>query len=433
MKSSSLIKIFIILSLFLISCSQENLVGINSNNSQKGSIALKIDKTTTPPEVCQLTALLSRQGYDTLSSSINVGNDSLNVLTFENVPIGGWYLNVNAMDAEGKIIYKGESNVTIIEDETIDVHLTLNLVGNGEGSIKIFIDWGTKWIDYINNPVIIKYNADYDKYGVGACFVFKDDNNYKMWYTGLSENGMGYGYYAYSDDGLSWKKYSETPVLFPDTNGGWDSHHVSPGPVIKEDGTYKMYYSGWSDQYGKWPVGLATSTDGIHWIKYKSNPVIIGSGWNNSIRPQSVIKMNGKYFLYFTGGLDNNCRIGVATSVDGYNWGMYSGNPILNSEKTWEGYGVAFPSVIFDENHLKMVYQGILQSNTSFGFAYSSDGFHWTKSQNNPFFRTENCNNSFNKISFPFFIKINNESRVYYTGIDVYSTDWDLCLTSMFQ
>jgi len=83
-----------------------------------------------------------------------------------------------------------------------------------------------------------------------------------------------YVYYAFSEDGLSWEKYGETPVLFPDSTYSWDSYHVSSGPVIKENGIYKMYYSGWNDQYGDWPVGLATSEDGINWTRYANNPIV---------------------------------------------------------------------------------------------------------------------------------------------------------------
>jgi len=416
--------------LFMNSCSKERLVGIN-NNSTNGSVFLKVSNSTIPFEVRVITARLSRLNYDTLQASINATNDSL--ISFDNVPVGNWHLEADAKNSEGKIIYTGETNVNIIEDQTVDIYLTLSRVGSELGNIRIYIEWDSKWIDYINNPLITKHNVDFDKYGVGACFVFKDDDNYKMWYTGLSNNGMGYGYYAYSNDGLTWEKDGTTPFLFPDTNGGWDSKHVSPGPVINEDGIYKMYYSGWSDQYGNWPVGLATSTDGIHWEKYKNNPVIVGDNWCSSIRPQSIIKLNGKYLLYFTGGTGNNCKIGVATSTDGYNWKIFSGEPILKSEKNWEGYGVASPTVIFDDGLLKMVYWGILPANTSFGIAYSTDGFRWSKDQNNPLFKTDNCNVSYNKISYPFLLKVNNEYRIYYTGIDVNSTDWEICLTRMFQ
>jgi predicted GH43/DUF377 family glycosyl hydrolase len=179
-----------------------------------------------------------------------------------------------------------------------------------------------------------------------------------------------------------------------------------------------MYYSGWNDQYGAWPVGLATSMDGIKWNRYSNNPIMTGEGWDLSIRPQSIIKKGGIYYMFFTGGTGHECKIGVAVSTNGYDWEKYSGNPVMVSEKSWEGYGVAFPSVIYENNQFIMVYQGILDANTAFGYAYSSDGFHWTKDNSNPLFKTEDCREPVYKISFPYYLKINNEQRIYYTGFD---------------
>ncbi len=193
-----------------------------------------------------------------------------------------------------------------------------------------------------------------------------------------------------------------------------------------------MYYSGWSDQNGVWSVGLATSTDGINWEKYSGNPVLSGNGWDFVIRPQSIVKRNGIYYLFYTGGLGYNCKIGVATSEDGYNWERYSGNPVMTYDKDWEGEGIGFPSVIYENNQFEMVYQGSVQqtqSNTGFGSAFSKDGFNWVKSSNKAFFSTQDCNNNWLKISFPYFIKVDNESRIYYTGIDFNNSNWSICVT----
>jgi hypothetical protein len=160
LKASSLIQILIILALFFTSCSKENLVGINSHNSLQGTVTLKIDKAAIPAEVNQITTFLSRQGYDTLSSSISSNGDSLNVFTFQNVPIGKWHLNVNAANSDGEVIYSGQSDITIIEDEIIDVYLILTPINNGKGNIIINIDWGNnqKWIDFSGNPLFTVKN-----------------------------------------------------------------------------------------------------------------------------------------------------------------------------------------------------------------------------------------------------------------------------------
>jgi len=432
MKSYILCSIVIFI---LFSSCHENSSIINSEEKQAGSLSLKIDKANAPSNVVKVTASLTRDDYGNITGEMNLLEETSADILFEDVYAGKWHLLVEALNENGTVVYKGETDVTVLEGITTEVNLVLSPTGEGTGSIYIYVTWRTEseWTDYVNNPIIVKDNTIYDKFGVGVSFALKDDIVYKMWYTGLSYSGITYVYYAYSENGLSWTKHSETPVLFPDSTGSWDSYHISSGPVIKENGIYKMYYSGWNDQYGEWPVGLANSGDGINWTRYNRNPILTGEGWDVQIRAQSIIKKDGLYYMFFTGGTGNNCRIGVATSSDGYNWEKYSANPILINEEPWEGNGVAFPSVIYENSLIVMVYQGILDTNTSFGYAYSTDGFHWTKNNNNPFFKTEDANQPCYKISFPYYLKTNNEYRIYYTGFDAYNSDWYICLTRKFN
>ncbi len=431
---SSIIIYNILLLLLVVGCSKTNVVSSNTDSSN-GSVSFKIDKTNAPADVVAVIAYLSRENYETFTGYLNLLSDSTADISFQSIPIGAWHLKVDAINKDSITLYTGESDINIEENVLKEVHLILTPTGSGTGSVYIYVSWEdqkSNWTDFINNPIVTKDSSTYDEYGVGSSFILMEDNEYKMWYAGIGANGSAYGYYAYSADGLTWIKYSEYPILYPDTQSEWDSHHVAPGPVIKENGIYKMYYSGWKDQYGIWPVGLATSSDGIHWEKYNGNPVLSGKDWDYAIRPQSIVKRNGIYYLFYTGGLGYNCKIGVATSQDGYNWERYSGNPIMTYDKTWEGSGVGFPSVIYENDQFEMVYQGSVQqtqSNTGFGFAFSKDGFNWVKNSSNPFFSTADCNNNWLKISFPSFIKIDNESRIYYTGIDFNNSNWSICVT----
>ena len=88
----------------------------------------------------------------------------------------------------------------------------------------------------------------------------------------------------------------------------------------------------------------------------------------------------------------------------------------MNTEP-WEENGVYEPTVIVENNQFKMVYMN--SSSTAFGTAYSSDGIHWTKSNSNPFFTKENTVNNWaaDRIAYPNLIKLDTESRIYYSGI----------------
>ncbi len=90
MKKSLNIIFTMLVLLLLNSCSKENFVGIDKYSSSRGSVVLKISKTNAPPDVQQITALLTRLNYDSLQTNINALNDSL--ISFENVPTGKWHL-----------------------------------------------------------------------------------------------------------------------------------------------------------------------------------------------------------------------------------------------------------------------------------------------------------------------------------------------------
>jgi predicted GH43/DUF377 family glycosyl hydrolase len=412
------VKYLFLLSLSFIilfsSCSNENLTGIKTDNiSSKGSIALKIDKSTTPSGVQQLVAFLSHQNHDTLKTSIDVNNDSLSLLTFENIPIGEWHLNINALNSEGKILYSGETDVTIVEGETIDVYLTLTPVGSGTGNINIYVNWENQWIDYYNNPVFTSHNSPDSPLAVTEPRVIYDQGIYKMWYLNLYNSAKGNIWYAESNDGINWHSVQNQPVLVPGNSGNWDDYAVAPGFIIKEGSNYEMYYNGFHDQYGTWNIGLAISSDGIHWEK-NSEPVLTASDEEYQIGVSSVVKYSSTYFMYYSVRHYPYYTISLATSSDGINWVKYEGNPILKVTKDWEGTGIYGPSVIYDHDKLEMVYMNA--SANSFGFAISNDGINWTKNSD-PIFTADDTYNKWTaRIAYPDFKNFNSELRIYYTA-----------------
>ena len=218
--------------------------------------------------------------------------------------------------------------------------------------------------------------------------VLFDDGIYKMWYHGLGRIGNDpwkvHVLYCESNDGISWTKYPN-PVIYPGGYNSWDSKAVSPGAVIKENGIYKMYYCGYSNEYDNWHVGYATSVDGINWEKYPTNNyryLWLGTSTHSS----SIIKLGNQYYLYYTGRNLPNNKIGLAVSQDGINFTKYSGNPVLINDQAWELSGVMEGTIQNDNGILKMYYMN--SSATGFGIATSTNGINWTKSNLNPFFTT---------------------------------------------
>jgi predicted GH43/DUF377 family glycosyl hydrolase len=410
---------------FFASCSNEDVTSPDVKSNESGKVLLKFDKTTAPLDVVTITAYLTKTtGPDTISGTLNLLSDTTASISFQNIPIGDWHLKINAANSQGVIIYSGEADLTVIASMITQVALTLQPSGNASvGGIYILVNWGVNtsaWTDYSHNPVLIPTSSTFDAYGLSSPIVFVDGSSFKMWHTCIAASGVSSVGYAESTDGLTWTRPTSKPVLSPGAYGAWDSYTVGPGPVIKVNGEYWMYYNGSISSMGPSHIGLATSTDGINWTK-KASPVIYSqSGWESAVGAEGIIKIGDVYYLYYTGRNNGAYKIGLATSTDGLNWTRYSGNPILSADKSWEGNGVYYPSVIAQNGGYTMFYGNISSYNTAFGTATSTDGKNWVKSSSNPFFTYKNSySNWTNSINYPCAIKYNNELRVYYTGYSI--------------
>jgi murein DD-endopeptidase MepM/ murein hydrolase activator NlpD len=113
-------------------------------------------------------------------------------------------------------------------------------------------------------------------------------------------------------------------------SAGFDATRVFSPAVALVDGTYVMLYGGLPFA-NNIQIGLATSSDGITWTKYSSDPVIsnLSSPSWDSFResPITLIYENGVYELWFAGSNTNLSTdpgavsgFGYATSTDGTHW-----------------------------------------------------------------------------------------------------------------
>ena len=406
--------------LFFQSCATDP---VSEEPKDAGKIILKIDKQNAPESVVFVKAYLTRENYQPIIGSLNLQSDSTADILLDNIDAGQWHLKVDAEDDSGLVLYTGETEVQIFAGFTSQVYLTLSPTGAGTGSIYISVNWGVPtnltWVDYHNNPLISLSGNYYDNMAIAQPVVLYDGGLYKMWYHGLGRIGNDpwkvHVLYCESVDGISWTKYPN-PVIYPGGYNAWDSKAVSPGAVIKENGIYKMYYCGYSNEYDNWHVGYATSVDGINWEKYPQ-PIITGTyGWEHQLIPSSIIRFNDQYYLYYTGRNFPNDRIGLAVSQDGINFTKYSGNPVIINDQPWELSGVGEGTIQNENGILKMYYMNSLE--TGFGIATSTNGINWTKSNLNPFWSPPSAHNNWalDHVSYPSVITVNNEVRLYYCG-----------------
>jgi hypothetical protein len=232
-------------------------------------------------------------------------------------------------------------------------------------------------------PEVTPTAGAWDGFQVSSPSVIKAGSTYFMYYEGedaathTPQIGL-----ATSADGTNWTKYGTGPVLPVGAPGAWDGFEVRY-PVAHFDGTtYRLWYWGknsMSGAAGQWAaqIGLATSTDGIHWTKQPSP--VFGSAYGGSgFVPGSVIYTGGQFVLYYA---EPYGSIGRATSADGITW--------IDGGSVFTSGALGRPSVVLDGATYRMWFTkhngfgsgitgGANLLNFNIGSATSADGISWT-------------------------------------------------------
>ena len=178
-----------------------------------------------------------------------------------------------------------------------------------------------------------------------------------------------------------WTKYEGNPVFGNSEIGTCFDVHVH-----LVSGCYRMYFS-WRP---KGAIAFIESVDGVHW---NDSPTIVlepdlNSGWEDIVNRNSVVRFPDRTLMWYTGQARGFSRIGCAISTDGEkSFHRVSSQPVMIPELPWEKESVMNPFVLFDKkrNIFRMWYAGgeTFEPN-ALGYAESSDGLTWQKSQLNP-------------------------------------------------
>jgi predicted GH43/DUF377 family glycosyl hydrolase len=204
----------------------------------------------------------------------------------------------------------------------------------------------TDWENDMNRPVVIK-----------------NGKLYQMWYTGQSQGKSWIGY-ATSEDGKSWKRESDKPVLSSEKK--WEGVAVMCPHVIYDEKAklYRMWYSG-GEQYEPNAIGYATSEDGLKWTKHGDNPILKPDpklAWEKDrVTACQVVEQAGWYVMFYIGFRDrDHAQIGIARSKDGItNWQRHPANPIIRAGlNRWDHDACYKPYAIFDGKKWLLWYNG---------------------------------------------------------------------------
>ena len=288
---------------------------------------------------------------------------------------------------------------------------------------------GFEWVDlrkFERNPILTPSGADWDQEWFCACDVIRWRGRYLLYYEarprGTKRRQIGL---AFSDDGLRWNPSRENPVLKIGPPGSWESSFVGDARVLQAGEELWMYYIGHDGRTER--IGLATSRDGVHWMKHPLNPILRESseGWDRHhvMQPAVVRLSQDLWYMWFSsyGPEKENHQTGIATSSDGVRWQKDPRNPVLRlgPAESWDSVAAFGVRVLLKEGVYHMLYTGAAQTaRYRIGYAFSKDGLHWEKYGGNPILPWGEPDSwDCRKMSIPIWLPIEDDRyRIYYSG-----------------
>lgn len=152
-------------------------------------------------------------------------------------------------------------------------------------------------------PVVPRTDADY--LSLGSCFVMKEDDRWRMWYTAFTSWAAKpadpkHTYlikYGESLDGINWTR-NDVVCIVPTHSG---EHSISRPSVVKINDTYHMWFCWKGDHYD---LGYATSLDGVLWTRRDTDFTLDRQSFDLIERcyPHVFRAGNGLYMLYSGNG-----------------------------------------------------------------------------------------------------------------------------------
>jgi predicted GH43/DUF377 family glycosyl hydrolase len=183
-----------------------------------------------------------------------------------------------------------------------------------------------------------------------------------------------------------WRRASETPVLSPQ-GSGWESAGTFNPAVVLYEGKVVMLYRA-QDANGTSRLGYAESVDGLHFTR-RAEPILSPDApyeKDGGIEDPRLVKIDGIYYLTYTGYNKRDAQLCLATSKDLIHWDRkgvllpaYKGNWNVG----WTKSGAIVPEKI--DGRYWMYFLGTSADKTDqMGLAYSTDLLHWTEATQTP-------------------------------------------------
>jgi hypothetical protein len=248
-------------------------------------------------------------------------------------------------------------------------------------------------IIHINDKPLLPFGqiGAFDDSGIMPTCVMRKEDKILMYYTGwnsrvTSPYGLGLGLAISEDNGDTFYKYSDGPIL---DRSMTDPIFVAACSVIQDINIFRMYYiscTEWLNIKGRlepqYLAKYAESRDGICWIP--SGRVCIGYKYEGEAigRPWVIKDYDGYKMWYSTrGSVDYRTKggqhyvIGYAESSDGLRWERKDDSAgITTSKEGWDSEMIAYCSTLDYGGKRYMFYNGNGFGKSGFGYALLEEG-----------------------------------------------------------
>ena len=244
-----------------------------------------------------------------------------------------------------------------------------------------------KIINVCAHPILpLGERGTFDEFGTYPVSVIKTGDSFRAYYAGWTRCesvpiNAAIGLAESFDNGNTFKKVGKGPIL----SYSPDEPFVLGSPRIKKFNNiwYLFYSSGkaWikteSVPQPMYKIRMATSIDGINWIKFGKDllPNVLED--NECQASAEVFYYEGRYHMFFSyrynlGYLEENrgYKIGYAQSKDLQNWVRDDGKAgIEKSDNGWDSESISYPNIFELNNKMYMFHQGNNMGKNGFGLA----------------------------------------------------------------
>lgn len=219
-----------------------------------------------------------------------------------------------------------------------------------------------------------------------------------------------------------FESYPANPIFVGTDAGNWDARIRERGWILKEGGVYALWYTGYDGtRFGPKQLGLATSTDGIHWQRHSSNP-LVPEVWVEDI----CVQKSGDTYYMFAEGIGDQAHL--LTSRDWIHWKEQGTLSILRTDGQPIPPGpFGTPTVWLEHETWYLFYE---RSDLGVWLATSTDGRIWRNKSDDPVMLPGPESYDREMIAFNQIVKSGDRYFAMYHGSNVQTKPslWTTCL-----